>query len=73
VRLLTVQVKPGSRAPSVRAGGGRIVVAVREPARAGKANDAVRRVLAGYLNVPVSRVHLVRGGAARTKIFSIDD
>jgi uncharacterized protein YggU (UPF0235/DUF167 family) len=73
MRLFTVQVKPGSRSPSVRADGERVVVAVREPAREGKANDAVRRALADYLNVPISRVHLVRGAAARTKIFSIDD
>jgi uncharacterized protein YggU (UPF0235/DUF167 family) len=73
MRLIMVHVKPGSRAPSVQADGGRFVIAVREPAREGKANNAARRALAEHLKVPVSRIRLVRGATARTKTFAIDD
>ena len=73
MRLISVQVKPGSRTPSVRVDGDRLIVAIREPAREGKANDAVRRALAEYLKVPMSRITLVRGATTRTKTFAIDD
>ena len=73
MRLISVQVKPGSRAPSVRTDGDRLVVAVREPAREGKANDAARRAIAEHLKLPISRVRLVRGAASRTKTFAIED
>lgn len=73
MRLIVVQVKPGSRAPSVRTDGERLVIAVREPAREGKANDAARRALAEHLKLPLSRIKLIRGATARTKTFAIED
>jgi len=73
MRLVTVQVKPGSRAPSIQTDGELLIVAVREPAREGKANAAVRRALACHLKVPISRVRLVRGATGRMKAFVIDD
>lgn len=73
MRLVTVRVKPSSRAPGVRIEGAEFTIAVREPARNGLANEAARRALAEQLGVPQSRVRLVRGAAARVKTFAVDD
>jgi uncharacterized protein YggU (UPF0235/DUF167 family) len=70
--LLTVRAKPGSRRPGLRVEGLTPVVAVRERALAGAANDAVVRAVAEWLGVAPSRVALERGAAARTKRLRID-
>ena len=49
-----------------------IEVRVAAPPREGAANDAVRRALAEALGLPVSRIRLIRGAAARTKLFEIE-
>ena len=69
---VTVKVKPGAKAASLKKEGETLVVAVREPAREGLANEAVRRRLADWLGVAPSRVRLVRGERARIKTFEID-
>nr|WP_106180163.1 DUF167 domain-containing protein [Prauserella shujinwangii] len=73
-----VRVKPGSTRDAV--GGcwdGRLgealVVAVRAPAVDGKANDAVRRVLAGALSVRAGDLVVVRGQRARDKLIELRD
>jgi uncharacterized protein YggU (UPF0235/DUF167 family) len=38
----------------------------------GAANDALRRLLAEALDVPVARITLVRGARSRTKVVAID-
>lgn len=48
------------------------MIAVREPAREDRANEAVRRALATWLDVAPSRVRLVRGATTRTKTFEVD-
>ena len=70
--LVTVRVKPGSRTASVREEGETLIIAVREPAREGRANEAVRRAVAGWFKVAPSRVKLVRGEAAWLKTFAIE-
>ncbi len=47
------------------------VVAVKEPSREGRANDAVRRKIAEYLHIPLSGVVIVSGRRSRDKIFEI--
>jgi uncharacterized protein YggU (UPF0235/DUF167 family) len=47
-------------------------VRVTAPASEGRANDAVRRLLAGALDVAPSRVSLVAGERGRTKRFRIE-
>ena len=69
---VTVKVRPGAKTASVKREGEMLVIAVREPAREGRANDAVRRELAAWLDVAPSRVRLLRGGTARIKTFAID-
>lgn len=51
---------------------GRILIRVAAAPTDGKANEAVRRVLAGALGVPPSRLTLLRGAAARDKLFLLD-
>jgi len=70
---LVVNVKPGSRkGPLVEVGSdGELRVYVREPAIDGKANDAVIRLLAAYLELPRSRLQLVSGATSRLKRFRI--
>jgi uncharacterized protein YggU (UPF0235/DUF167 family) len=57
--------------PHVRREMPHVIVRVTEPARDGKANEAIRRALARHLNVAVSRVRLVSGAASREKLFDI--
>lgn len=45
---------------------------VRERPIEGKANEAVRRILADHFKVGVSRVSLVRGAAAKIKLWDIE-
>lgn len=42
---------------------------VTAPAEGGKANRAVQKLLAAYLDVPKARLKLVRGAKSRDKTF----
>lgn len=46
-------------------------VAVKEPARDGRANAAIAKALAKHFNVSPSRVRLVSGLSSRRKLFEI--
>ncbi|BBY53658.1 DUF167 domain-containing protein [Mycobacterium koreense] len=74
--IVVVAVKAGSRkGPLVDVAveaGQPWTVYVREPAVEGKANRAVRRVLAEHFGVPPSRVTLVAGATARIKRFRVE-
>jgi uncharacterized protein len=48
-------------------------VAVREPARDGRANRAVVDLLARHLGVPKSMVKITRGLSSRHKLIEIGD
>ena len=47
-------------------------VRVAAPPAEGRANDALLRLVAKALRVPVSRVWLVSGAQSRTKIIEVD-
>lgn len=71
---MEITVKPGSKkGPSVQPDllGG-LLVYVREPARGGKANQAVIELVAEYLGVPKSRLRLTRGRKSRHKFIEVD-
>jgi len=70
--LLRVKAKPGARADRV-AGvrGDRLLVEVRAAPERGKANEAVARVLADALGIPVSAIALKTGGSAPRKTFAL--
>jgi len=69
---ITVRVTPRSSHESIEAGaGGVLSVRVTAPPDDGKANAAVRKVVAGALGVPKSAVSVVRGHTARTKTLEV--
>ena len=51
--------------------GGALKVRLTAPPVEGRANDALRRLLAEELNVPVSAVTILSGEASRTKRVSV--
>lgn len=71
---LVVRVQPGARAAGWmgRDADGTVKLKVREPAREGRANDAVEALVAEGLGVPRRAVRVVRGAAARIKWIEVD-
>ena len=69
---LEVLAKPGARAPGIIRRGDAVVVAVRERAVEGRANDALVRAVADWLGLAPSRVTLIRGESARRKLLTVD-
>lgn len=69
---IVVRVKPNSHRPGIEVEGSRILVRVGEPPHDGRANDAVRELLAEALDLPRGRVNLKRGARSREKTFSIE-
>jgi uncharacterized protein (TIGR00251 family) len=71
--LVAVRVK--ARASSARIEGeraGRLLVAVTAPPLDGRANDAVRRLIAKALGVAPSRVTIAGGARSRDKVLRIE-
>lgn len=74
---IAVRVQPKSRHPGLLGivagvdGRERLRIAVAEPPTEGRATEAVRRVLAQFLDVPTMNVKLVAGGASRDKLFVV--
>jgi len=48
-------------------------VYVTTPPAEGRANEAVVKALSDYLNIPRSRIRIVRGDKNRNKIIDISD
>jgi uncharacterized protein len=70
---LRIRVQPRAKRDEVvgeRAGA--VVVRVAAPPVDGKANEAVRRLIAKAAGVPRGRVTLVRGAAARDKVVRVE-
>jgi len=76
---LAVRVIPGARLDRVgpivvdAAGTAWLGVRVRAPADQGRANDAVRRLLADALQIPLTRVALRAGATDRRKRFLLGE
>jgi len=69
---IAIKTRPGARQTSVeRKADGSLVVKVKEPAREGWANEAVIEAVAGYFDVPKTKVRILRGGAGRNKLIEI--
>jgi uncharacterized protein len=69
-----IRVKPGAKRDAV--GGernGALLVAVKAPAVEGKANEAVRRLLAATLGVRARDVVVVQGERGRDKVVEVTD
>ena len=71
-RTIGIIVKPNSKSPGVtQVGESHYRVAVREPAREGKANREVIDLLARHLDIPKSAIKILRGQFSRNKIVEI--
>lgn len=69
---LSVSVIAGARTTEIVSKGETWKVKVQAAPDKGKANDAVRVLVAKELGVPKSRVTLVRGATSRNKVFYVD-
>ena len=66
--VVRVHVQPKARRERIIGmHGDRIKLAVTEPPDKGKANDAVKRLIAAALNLSPSRVEILRGDISRQK------
>jgi uncharacterized protein len=72
---VTLRVRVQARARADEIAGerdGALLVRVTAPPEGGRANDAVRRLIARRLRVGPTRVAIVRGAAARDKVVRVD-
>ena len=70
--IIEVTVKPGSKKSEVSRGtDGRFKVFVKERAVEGRANEAVREILAEHFNVPRSKVVFLHGLKNKIKRIEI--
>ncbi|MGR3453488.1 DUF167 domain-containing protein [Pseudooceanicola sp.] len=69
---ITVRVTPKAARDEVRRAGAAVSVRVTALPEGGRANEAVRKLLAKALGVAKSRLTLVRGQTARDKTFRLD-
>lgn len=68
---IRVKVKPSSRAEGLGREGGSFIVKVKEPAKDGKANQAVIKSLAEHFSVPESQVRILSGFKSRNKVIEV--
>lgn len=68
---IKVRVMPNSVREEVVKQGDEYVVRVKVPPQEGKANEAVIKLVAGYLKVPKSTVRIASGLTGRNKILEI--
>ena len=70
--LIAVRARPGARRDEVLGEhGGALRISVTTKPEAGKANEAIRRVLAEALGIKPAQVELVTGQTSREKRFLI--
>jgi len=68
---IRVKVMPNSKVEEVLEEGDGFLVRVKEPAKEGKANRAVIKLLADYFRVPQRQVVISSGFASRNKVIDI--
>jgi uncharacterized protein (TIGR00251 family) len=68
---IQVTVKPGSRTEELSREGDSYIVRVKEPAREGKANQSVIKLLAEHFSVPKSQVRILSGFKSRNKVIEV--
>ena len=68
---LAVHVVPGARSESLTLEAGGLIAKVRARPEDGKANAAVRDLLAAALDLAPSRLELLRGATSREKLFLV--
>lgn len=69
---LPVRAQPGARRSAlVGAWNGSLKLSVSAPAESGRANEALRELLAELFGLRPSAIELVRGHSARSKVFQL--
>ncbi|MBC8275102.1 MAG: DUF167 domain-containing protein [Chloroflexi bacterium] len=68
---IRVKVIPNSKTEEVAEEGDRFVVRVKEPAKEGKANRAVIKLVAAYFKVPQRQVVISSGFESRNKVIEV--
>lgn len=68
---LTLRVTPGVRSDQVALGDGALLVKVRAKPADGEANTAVLNLLAEALDLPTSRLRMLRGATGRDKLVRV--
>jgi len=69
---ISVKVKPNSKKEEVkRLTDNEFILSVKEPAKEGKANQAVIRLLSEYFGVPKSNISIIKGESSKNKIIQI--
>lgn len=68
---LAVRVTPGSRSEGIEIAEGRVQAKVRAKPEDGKATSAVIAILGAALDIPPSRISLLRGATSREKLFGL--
>lgn len=68
---LAVRVTPGASLEALEIEDGRLLAKVRAKPEDGKANEAVRDLLAAALDIAPSRLALLRGATSREKQFGL--
>lgn len=68
---ISVKVTPNSKAEAVTKEGDTFLVRVKEPAKEGKANRAVIKLLADYFGVQQRQVTISGGFGSRNKVVDI--
>ncbi|HKT85999.1 MAG TPA: DUF167 domain-containing protein [Novosphingobium sp.] len=68
---LAIRVTPGAKVEALEIKHGSLLARVRAKPEDGKANDAVRALLAAALDLAPSRLELLRGATSREKQFRV--
>jgi uncharacterized protein (TIGR00251 family) len=68
---IQVKVKPNSKTQEVNQEGNSFTVKVKEPAKEGKANQAVIRSLAEHFSISKSQVKILSGFRSTNKVIEI--
>lgn len=71
-RIFAIKATPKASRDRIVTDDSTIRVYVTAPADKGKANEAIRKLLAKALGVPKTRLTLVRGDTSRDKQFRLD-
>jgi uncharacterized protein (TIGR00251 family) len=68
---IRVKVTPNSKVNEVIREGDMFLVRVQEPAKEGKANRAVIKLLADYFGVPQRQIDISSGFSSRNKVIDV--
>ena len=70
---IRVNVKPNSKIEELTHEGDDFTIRVKEPAREGKANQAVIKLLARHFGIPRSQVRILSGLKIRNKVIEVKE